>query len=469
VVKSVTNVNFSRHIQKSISLNKTQSYIMRTKIVTILAFVLFINANAQDKKWTLQECVNYALEHNITIKESKLNVEISQENVISSKGNFLPNLNASTNGSLNFGSGFDPVSQDRVSTSTFGGSFGINSGITVFNGYRNLNTYKQAQIGVEGSKLDLEKIQDDISLFVLNTYLNVLFAKENLSVAKIQYEISNKQIENAKAKFEAGAKPKGDLLNAQSTAAADEQSVISYENILNIALLDLAQLLQVEPAGFDVEVMEVESPLMILLYKNPNEVYQKALTNRPEIKKAELDIESADLSVEIAKASYLPSVSLGANVGTGYGYNLKNNNHIPFFSQLDDNLGYGVSFNVSIPIFNRNQTKSNVNRQLINYEISKFGLESQKLQLQQTIQKAFYDAKASAKTYEAAQKSLIAQKEAFKNAQESYNFGVMTQFDFDQVRNRLVNAEGAIIRAKYDFVFKTKVLKFYFGESVLLN
>ncbi len=442
---------------------------MRTKIVTILAFVFFVTIQAQDKKWTLQECVNYALDNNITIKQNKLNVEISQENVISSKGNFLPNLNASTSGNLNFGSGFDPVSQDRVSTSTYGGSFGINSGITVFNGYRNLNIYKQSQLGVEGSKLDLEKIQDDISLFVVNTYLNVLFAKENLNVAKVQHEISKKQIENAKAKVDAGVKPKGDLLNAQSTAAADEQSVISYENSLNLALLDLAQLLQVEPVGFDVEVIVLESPSIALMYKNPNEVYQKALTNRPEIKKAELDIESSNLSVDIAKASFLPSVSLGANVGTGYGFNLKNNSHIPFFSQLDDNLGYGVSFNVNIPIFNRNQTKSNVNKQIINYEISKFGLENEKLQLQQTIQKAFYDAKAAAKTYEASEKSLIAQNEAFKNAQESYNLGAMTQFDFDQVRNRLVNAEGAIIRAKYDYVFKTKVLKFYFGEPIVLD
>ena len=174
---------------------------MRTKILSLLAFIFFFSLNAQDKKWTLQECVSYAIDNNINIKQNKLNVEISQENLISAKGNFLPNLNASTSGNLNFGSGFDPVSQDRVSTSTYGGSFGLNSGITVFNGYRNLNTYKQAQLGVETSQLDLEKIQDDISLYVVNTYLNVLFAKENLNVAKVQFEISTKQIENIKAKY----------------------------------------------------------------------------------------------------------------------------------------------------------------------------------------------------------------------------------------------------------------------------
>ena len=442
---------------------------MKIKVISLIAFMFLLTVNAQDKKWSLSECVNYALDNNITIKQNRLNVEINEENVISSKGNFLPNLNASTSGSLNFGSGFDPVSQDRVSTSTYGGSFGINSGMTVFNGYRNLNTYKQAQLGVEASKLDLEKIQDDISLYVVNTYLNVLFAKENLSVAKVQYEISKKQIERAKAQFNAGVKPKGDLLNAQSTASANEQLVIQFENTLNLALLDLAQLLQTNPVGFDVETIEIESPTITLIYKNSNEVYQKALTNRPEIKRAEIDIESTDLDIEKAKAGFLPSLSIGANVGTGYGYNLKNNSHIPFFTQLDDNLGYGVNFSLNIPIFNRNQTKSNVNRQKINYEISKFGLENQKLQLQQTIEKAFYDAKAAAKTFESAEKSLLAQNEAFKNAQESYDLGAMTLFDFDQVRNRLVDAEGAIIRTKYDYVFKTKVLKFYFGEPIVVE
>ncbi len=442
---------------------------MRTKIVTIIALIYFVNLSAQTKKWTLQECVDYAIENNLSIKQNKLNIEISQENLISAKGNFLPNLNASTSGSLNFGSGFDPVSQDRVSTSTYGGSLGINSGITVFNGYRNLNTYKQAEIGLEGSKLDLEKIEDDISLYVVNTYLNVLFAKENLDVAKVQLEISNKQIENMKAKYIAGVKPKGDLLNVQSTAAADEQAVISYENTLNLALLDLAQLLQISPNGFDVEVINIASPTIAMLYTSPDAVYEKALTNRPEIKKATLDIESANLSIDIAKAGFLPTVSLGANIGTGYGYNLKNNSHIPYFSQLDDNLGYGLSFNVNIPIFNGYKTKSNVSRQIINHEISKIGLENQKLQLEQTIQKAYYDAKAAAKTYESAEKSLIAQNEAFKNAQESYNIGVMTQFDFDLVRNRLVGAESSIIRAKYDYIFKSKVLQFYYGETIVIN
>jgi outer membrane protein len=343
----------------------------------------------------------------------------------------------------------------------------LNSGVTIFNGFRNINTYSQAQLGVEKSELILEKIEDDISLNVVNSFLNILFAKENLNVAEVQYAISAKQIERAKSQFEAGVKPKGDLLNAQSTAAADEQNVIAFENALNLAILDLAQLLQMSPEGLDIVPIDVESPSLAVLYKSPSEVYNKALANRPEIKSAELNIESASLSVDIAKSFYAPSLSASANVGSRYGYNLKDGSHIPFFTQLDNFFGYGAGFNLNIPIFNRNQTKSNVNREMINFEISKIGLEEEKLRLQQIIQKSFYDAKAAAKTFESAEKSLIAQKEAFKNAQESFNLGAMTLFDFDQVRNRLVNAEGAIIRAKYDYVFKTKVLKFYFGEPII--
>lgn len=443
--------------------------MLKTKIILFIAVITSLTAFSQ-KKWTIRECVDHALENNITIKQNKLNIDLQEENVLSSKGSFLPTVNGNTGGNFGFGSTFDPVTQNRVATTTYGGSFGISTGVTIFNGYRNLNTYKQAQLGVKSSKLDLKKIENDISLFVVNGYLNILFAKENLNVAKVQASISQKQIERAKTQFEAGVKPKGDLLNAKSTAANDEQNVIAKENALNLAFLNLAQLLQVDVLGFDVATIEVGSPSAVLLYNSPKEVYEKALLNRPEIERAKLDIESADLSINIAKSSYLPTVSANANASTNYGFNLDlptGASNKGFFNQINDNLGYGVGFSVNVPIFSAYKTDASVNRSKINKLKSEVNLENQKLQLQQTIEQAFLDSKAAAKTYEAAQISLAAQKEAFKNAQELYNYGSMTLFDFDQVRNRLVTAESAMIRAKYDYVFKTKVLKFYYGESIL--
>lgn len=441
-----------------------------TKLILLSTFLLATSFSYAQKQWTLKEAVDHALSNNITIKQNKLSVEIAEKDVKSNKANFLPSVSANTGGNLNFGSTFDPVSNDRVATSTFGGSVSLGASYTVFNGFRNLNTYKQAKLGVESSKLDLSIIENDISLQVVNTYLNVLFAKENLEVARVQAEISKSQIDRAKAQFNAGSIPKGDLLNIQSTAANDAQNVVTQENRLNIALLQLAQLIQVPYENFDVAVIEVGTPSAALLYSSSNEVYQKALTNRPEIEKAKLNIENSSLGIEIARAGYYPSVSTSANIGTNYGFLLDlptGASNTDFFTQLDNNLGYGLGISVNIPIFNGFRNDANVERSKIQKMVSENNLENEKLRLQQTIEQAFLDAKAAAKTYEAAGISLEAQKEAFKNAQVSFDYGSMTQFDYDQVRNRLVNAESASIRAKYDYIFKTKVLKFYYGENVL--
>lgn len=442
---------------------------MKIKFIVLVAFLTSVNTFSQ-KKWDLKECVDEALAKNISIQQNRLSLELAKKEVAIAKGNFLPSLNANTGGNLNFGTGFDPVSQNRINTTFFGGSVNLSSGVTVFNGYRNTNTYKQAQLGLETSMFDLKKIENDISLFVVNGYLNILFAKENLNAASVQYEISKKQIEAAQSRFDSGVIPRGDLLNTQATAATDLQTVVTQENALDLALLNLAQLLQVPFEGFDVAPINVGTPSANLFYKNSSNVYDKSLEAMPEIARAKIAIESADLSIDISKAAFLPSITASAALSTNYGFNLNlpegfSNNGLS--NQLNENLGYGVGFNVSIPIFNRFQTKNRVSQSVINKEISETRLESEKLSLKQTIEQSFLDVKTALKTFEASKISLEAQEEAFKNAQQRYNFGAMTQFDFDQVRTRLVNAEAALIRSKYDYVFKTKVLQFYAGELIL--
>ncbi|MBT6081367.1 MAG: TolC family protein [Polaribacter sp.] len=439
---------------------------MKVKVLLFVFSLTFMSTFSQ-KKWTLKECVNQALEKNLTIQQNKLSLELAKKDVEIAKGNFLPNLNASSGGNLNFGSGFDYVTQNRVATSIFGGSLGLNAGYTVFNGFRNTNTFKQAQLGVASSLLDLQKIENDISLSVVNGYLNILFAKENLNAFEVQYNISKKQLEAVAARFQSGIIAKGDLLNTKSTVATNLQSVIAQENALNIALLNLAQLLQVPSEGFDIASILVGVPSSQLLYENSSSVYQKSLNRMPEITRAKLAIENAALNIKISESYFLPSVLASAGLTTNYGYNLKSGPDIAFFNQLDDNLGYGVGFNLNIPIFNRFQTKNNVEKSKIAKEISETRLASEKVRLKQTIEQAFLDVKSALKTYQAATISLESQNEAFKNAQERYNYGSMTLFDFDLVRTRLVTAQATLIRSKYDYVFKTKVLQFYAGELVL--
>tara|TARA_R110002072_G_scaffold238065_1_gene395477 strand:+ start:3626 stop:4951 length:1326 start_codon:yes stop_codon:yes gene_type:complete len=440
---------------------------LKIKLILLVALLTSI-ATFSQKKWTLKECVDEALAKNITIQQNKLSLELQKKEVDIAKGNFLPNLNGSSSGRFGFGSFIDNVSNQRISTDNFNASFDLNSNITIFNGFRNTNTYKQAQLGVESSLLDLKKIENDISLLVVNGYLNVLFAKENLNAARVQSEISKTQIEAAESRFNAGVIPKGDLLNTQSTAASDSQTVIANENNLDLALLNLSQLLQVPYVGFDVAGIDVGTPSANLFYKNSNYVYDKSVERLPEIERAKLDIENAAINIELAKGSYLPTVSVFGNMGSGFSHRFNEiftNDY--FFKQLNDNLGYSIGVSLNVPIFNRFQTKNRVAQSEIRKKVSETRLESEKLNLKQTIEQSFLDVKTALKTFEASKISLEAQEEAFKNAQESYNFGAMTQFDFDQVRTRLVNAEAALIRSKYDYVFKTKVLQFYAGDLTL--
>jgi outer membrane protein len=443
---------------------------MRTKILAIVALIAFSFSGQAQKKWSLKECVDHALKNNITIKQNALTLESLKEDVVAAKGSFLPNLNASSGANMNFGSTIDPVSNGRISSTNFSSSYSLRSGITVFNGFRLLNSYKNAQLGVEKSKLELSRIKDDVSLNVVNSYLNILFAKENLAVAKVQADISKKQIEVAQNQVDAGSKPKGELLNSKSTYANDLQNVITLENTLNLALLQLAQLLQVDPNGFDVSDIDVGAPSASLMYNNADYVYNEAVKNRAEILSAKIGVKQADVNIDIAKSGFLPSVTASASAGTNYSHRytiFQGQSNDYFFKQLNDNFGYGLGLSISIPIFNRYQNKVNVNKSIINKEQSELALENAKLNLQQIIQRAFLDARAALKSYEAAKTSLEAQQEAFKNAQERYNFGAMTVFEFDQVRNRFVNAESTLIRSKFDYVFKSKVLQFYYGESIL--
>ncbi|MCH2217631.1 MAG: TolC family protein [Flavobacteriales bacterium] len=438
----------------------------------LLTSLLYVSLGFSQKKWTLRECVEHALENNITVQQNVLNVELNQEDMEISKGNFLPSVNASSGSNVSSGLSPDEFGVLR-NTNNLNTNFNLSVNGTIFNGFRNLNSYKQAQLGIRSGELDLKRVQNDISLLIVNGYLNVLFAKENLSVAKVQADISKKQVSAAKDRFTAGIIPKGDLLNVTSTAANDQQNVVIQENVLTIALLNLAQLLQVPADGFDVQDINVGTPLAVLLYENANKVYKKALTTQPQITRAELGLKNADLNIEIAKGAFLPTLTYSVGASTSY-FNQFNNllvfpdgtrqTNDNFFSQLSDRFRYGVSLNLNIPIFNRLQTKNTIERAQVSKVISELNLTNEKLQLQQTIEQAYADTKAALKTYEAAKVSLEAQQEAFKNAQESFNLGAMSIFDFDLVRNRFVNAQSTLIRNKFDFVFKTKVLQFYYGE-----
>jgi len=459
---------------------------MRT-IIALLVFVFISFASiAQEttvkksKKWSLIESVEYALDHNLRVKRANLTSDLRKEDITLAKSAFLPTASGSASQGFSFGSSVDLATNTRKSADRRSNSIGVNASYNIFNGFKNLNTLKQTELSYESSNFDLEKMKDDISLLVLNSYLNVLFNKENLKIAQAQVTLSKEQVDRTKRLVESGVQPKGNLLDVEATLASDEGKLIDAENALELALLNLAQLLQVPKDGFDVQDVIVDVSSAKMLPNSINEIYSKSLDLRPEIKSAQLNIKNAKLGIDVAKADFLPSLSMNVGLNTFYNHNQGQSDDFinpitgdlvsnGFFTQLDNNFGQTVSLSLRVPIFNGFRTNTNVKKAKINHLISQNSLTSEKLAIRESIERAYTDAKSSLKSFQAATKSFEAQKESLRFAKEKYEAGQSTSFDFNQVKNRLVDAQAALYRAKFNFIFKTKLLEFYFGIPVNID
>ena len=348
--------------------------LMKNSLIICLFFFV-ISSFGQQKTWTLQECVDYALENNITIKQTQLDALIAEENITTAKANFLPTVSGSASQNYNFGS-FIGNDGSRISRDTRGNSFGVNTGITIFNGFQNINLYKQAQLGLETSQLQLDILKDNISLNVVNAYLNILLNKETLKLAEEQIAISQKSLEQVLGLVDAGVRAKADLLASQSQLAADNERLVNAQNSVILSLLSLSQILQVSKESFDIENILIDLTNTVLVYNNTDEILSYALTNRPEIKNAELNVENAEFNITIAKSSYYPSLTFGAGLGTSYQHIQGQDDVIPIFDQntgmitelrsngfgkqLENNLGYNFGFNLSVPIFSGFRNDANV-------------------------------------------------------------------------------------------------------------
>ena len=435
-------------------------------ICTVLFLIGTLSSFAQ-KKWSLKECVDHALEHNISVKQSQNNLLVNAQDITAAKGQFLPSFSGSLGERMSIGSGFDPVSNQRINNQTTH-SFNYNLSVNqnVFNGFRTLNLYKQSLLNQEINNLELARIKDNISLNVVNAYLNVLFNIENLEIAKNQFDFSQQQLNQVTNLVNAGVQPRANLFTSEATLSRDEQQVTIAENNYNLSLLSLSQLLQVPFNGFKVEVVDLDSPSEVLLYKDVTPIINYAFENRNEIGVAEKNIENAELSTEISKSGYLPSVSFNYGFSSVWSESANDFLKQDYFSELDLNKGHNFNLNVNIPIFSRFQNKTAVAKSRIQQENSKLNLEQAKLDLESNIQRAFTDAQAAFKAYNAAKKSLASQEFAFNSSNERYTLGNITAFDLEQARVQFINAQSSLINAKFDFSFKTKVLDFYMGKPL---
>ena len=470
-------------------------------LITLLFCCL--TSQAQNKKWTLEECVQYAVQNNISIKQTELDSKTALIDKRGAIGNFLPSLNVNASHSWNIGLNQDITTGLLQNQTTQFTSAGANVGIDIYKGMQNQNTLRRANLSIVAAKYSLLKMQEDIALNVANAFLQVLFNKENLKVQKQQLGINEKQYARSEELVNAGSIPRGDLLDIKATVALNNQNVVAAENVLLISKLSLAQLLQLKDfENFDVVDDSDFRDENNILAQTPNAIYDKALEGRTELKIARTNLEIAEKNVTIAKGAYQPTLqgfySFNSRVSysdrvTGVAPNTANPTSIlgfvegtnqnvlspnftrvlggpaPFFDQFSNNKGQSFGVQLSIPIFNGFSARNNVERSKVSLERSKIAVEQQDLDLQRNVFTAFADAKGSLNANEAAVVALEARQVAYNYAKEKYDVGLMNSFDFNQSQTLLTNAQSEVIRTKYDYIFKIKILEFYFGIPLIKN
>lgn len=431
---------------------------MRTNyFLTIILIFCTLQVSAQ-RVWTLQECVDTALMNNRNIKQQRLNYKSKVISYNQAKSDRLPNLNASIGQNFNFGRSLsvDNTYQNSNSQNT---SFSVSSGVNLYNGFRMKNAIEARQAELMAAGADVQKIEKDIILNVSAAFLQVLQNKELLRNADNQLQITRENMARRKELIEAGKLAQGEIFEIQAQEAKEELSRVQAENQLQLSLLDLAQVLELDhfqDIDVAVPVNLLENELALL---SADEVYSSALASRPEIRSAQYRLESSLKNIEIARAGYLPSLSLGAQWGTGY-YNMSNMPTNPSFgTQFSNNISTGVGLSLSIPIFNRYEVKNQVENAKLNVESSKIDIENTKIELRKTIQQAYYNAIAAKNRWESSQKSVTANEESYRFASQKFEVGRANQYEVNLAKTNLSQSISEQTQAKYEYVFRMKILE----------
>ncbi|MBX2966417.1 MAG: TolC family protein [Cyclobacteriaceae bacterium] len=471
---------------------------MRGFFFTVCVLISVLSYGQQAKKvWTLRELVDYAISSNLTVKRSNYNVRSGEINYLQSKMAMLPSLNASTNYGYNWGRNIDPTTNLFVEQRINSINANASSSLLLWNGFRLFYAMKQSEAELDAINKDMIKARNDVILNVITLYLNVVFNKELYANAEYQLNSTRQQLDRTNKLVEAGALPRADALNLEAQFATNELNLIQRENALNLSLLQLKQALQL-PASteMDVELLNVDltDPA---INKSSEEIYEIAVMSMPEIEAARLRQKSSVLALRSTRGNYYPRLSVNGSLSTLYssarqeallqgttivpreiGY-LQNNpgelvytnvevNQFSFQTvshqeQFRNNLGKGLGFNLQIPIFNGFQARSAVQRAAINRELADISLIENENMLRQSVETAYNDAVAASKTYQSAQKQVGARDEAFRMTKQRFESGAANFVEYQVAENDLFQSQSDLLRAKYDFIFRKKVLDFYQG------
>lgn len=476
---------------------------MKTKTIGLILMILMfpVFGGAQERTvWSLEDCVNHALENNLRIQQQKLGVEVARENLQQSQANRLPSLNANASHNYNYGRMLDPItnefSTERVQTN----NFSLSSGMTLFSGFQVRNNIERDRFDLLTREYDVATMENDISLAVASSYLQILFAREMVEMAANQLEISRQQVDRTAKLVDAGTLARGSLLTIQAQEATEELQLVNAENQLRTAYLDLMQFLDLrEDVDFEVEVPEVELIPSETIEFSPMQIFDTAAQIQPSIISADMQVASAEKTHEIARGGRYPRLALSGSMATGYSearlrvvdandldpkyagqtgsvealiapkFTGVETEVIPFRDQIDKNLNRSIGVFLQIPIFNNFQVRSNINRTQISLENSRLQRQIIRDQLYKIIEQAHQDAHAALQRYRATEKNVQALEESFRYTEQRFNVGMVNTIEYNDAKNRLSAAQSELLQAKYEYVFRVQVLDFYIGRPISLR
>ncbi|MPM16490.1 Outer membrane protein TolC [bioreactor metagenome] len=467
----------------------------------LVIFFLFLAAGAAygQKVWTLESCIQYARENNLTIRLQALNADLAKLALTREKAAFLPGVQAGATHSYNYGRTVDMYTNEFATDRVRSNNFYIGANITLFNGFNLINSYKKGQLEAEAAVLDAQQTADDISLSIATAYLQVLYSMELVNNARNQLEITNLQVDKNRKMFEAGSVSQGTLLTIEAQAASEESSLISAQNQLEMSYLTLAQMLDLKDlSDFQIAVPDISTiDTASFLLLNPNDVYAFAEKNQPGLLASEYRVQIAERNLSIARAGRYPVLTMNGSLGTGYsgasrritGYNYNGVDTIgftsesltefvmmpsmsytyettPFQDQINDNINKSIGLSLTIPIFSKFNTSIAVRQAKIGIESATINYEQEKLNLQKTIQQAYVDATGAYRKYAATKKQVAALEESFKYMDQRFSVGLATPIDYSDSKNKLATAQSELLQAKYEFIFRTKILDYYLGREI---
>ena len=430
------------------------------------------------KIWTLEECVNYAVENNLQVIQNSYNKKLQDYTLSIAKRQYLPSVSGNINNNVSFGQGRD-IFGNTNRNDNFNNNSNVSANILLFNNGNLEKNIRKTEFDVEASGFDVDQIKNDISLQIAQQYLSILLNREITKISESALDNADKLYKRARITTEVGTTPQTILAEAEAALAREKQNVKTAQINTERSLFTLAMLLQLpDYKNFDVQNVDVQNKIDAPLF-SADQVIDKAFENQPQIKAAESRIKSAEAQTEITKTAFWPTVTASAGIGTSYFNSLVtdyagrdiNGNPIKesgFFKQYKDNFGQQLGLSANIPIFNKGITRLNVEQSKINEDIAKNSLALQKQQVLQNVQKAQFDAESNYASYNAAEESEKSSKLALDFAEKSYNAGKTTIYDLNTARNNYANAQGSVAQAKYNYLFSLKLLNFYAGIPLSL-